>query len=146
MAENAEKLQLVKGRRYTPNSFGPSSWWRFDQDRRRRYLSILPDPPDERQLLALRMLIENEWDALVAAHNAEIATSGRDRYYAQRLAVDCRKQALLWTRELVAAIAAANKSEPTAPQPSLDVFLADIAARHAQSGDTEPSEDEDDAA
>lgn len=145
MAINAEKPHSTKVGRYRPVCFGPSSWWRFSQDRRRRYLSSLPAPPDERQALAIEQLIEAEWLARRAEHDAENAASNRDRYYARRLGADMRKQTLLWLRELNAATAGRRAlSEPTAPpQPDLHDFLNSIAARRSEQA---AGEDEEDAA
>lgn len=139
MAGNAEKPHSAKVGRYRPVCFGPSSWWRFSQDRRRRYLKLLPDVPDERQLLAVNMLIECEWGMRRAEADAANAANDRYRYNALRLSADLKKQVLLWHRELNAAIAASAKTEPTAPPaPSLTDVLSEIANRRQAEPEAEP--------
>ena len=123
--------------RYTPSTINPTSRWRFFRERHAEMIRrIGGGPPDERQALAIRMLIESEWDMRRAQHDADTATKSGDRYNALRLAADARKQVLLWDRALTAAT---PKPEPaSAPQPTFDQVLADIARRRSEpDGDEE---------
>ncbi len=116
--------------RYMPARISAHSRWRFQRDRRAALLRrIGGGPPNERQALAISMLIDCEWAAFVAEHDTNIAPSAKLRILALRLASDARKQVLLWHRELTAA----SKVTPPAPEPapSLEQVLADIASRRS---------------
>jgi hypothetical protein len=114
--------------RYMPARISPHSRWRFQRDRRAALLRrIGGGPPDERQALAISMLIDAEWALTVAQHDAEAASDARTRIEAMRLGSDARKQVLLWDRALVSAT-----PTPQAPQPAnpMDRLRDHLAQRH----------------
>ena len=116
--------------RYMPARISPHSRWRFQRDRRAGLLRrIGGGPPDERQALAISMLIDAEWALTVASHDAEAAPDVRTRTEAMRLAADARKQVLLWDRALVSAT-----PTPQVPQPAdpLTKLRDHLASRHGQ--------------
>jgi hypothetical protein len=52
--------------RWTPRVFSKTAWYRFSRDRRRRYVSRIPDTPTDAQAALIQSLIRLEWSALKA--------------------------------------------------------------------------------
>jgi hypothetical protein len=113
--------------RYMPARISPHSRWRFQRDRRAALLRRIGGKPDERQALAISMLIDAEWALTVAQHDAEAAPDARTRIEAMRLAADARKQVLLWDRALVSATP--TPQAPQAPDP-MTRLAEHFAQRH----------------
>jgi len=118
--------------RYTPKRVNDHSRWRFFRARRAELLQrIAGSPNDERQMLAIEMLIKSQWVLFVAERDAAEASNARARAEALRIANDARKQVLLWHRELTAATPRPTPAAGPQP-PSLSDVLADIARRRAE--------------
>ena len=114
--------------RYTPKRINDHSRWRFFRARREELVQRIGGSPNERQALAIEMLVKSQWVLFVAERDAAVAPDARLRGEALRITNDARKQVLLWHRELTAA------TPPPAlpPAPSFEQVLAGIAARRAQ--------------
>lgn len=111
--------------RYVPRQINENTRWRFTRARRAELLLRIGAEPNERQRLAIEQLVRSQWSLFVAERDFDAAPNAKARAEAMRIANDCRKQVLLWHRELTAAT-----PPPTpAPEPTLADVLADIAAR-----------------
>jgi hypothetical protein len=126
-----------------PNKTSDNSRWRFFREREAELLNRIGGAaPDERQALAMRMIIESEWDMRAAQIDADNATNSKYRYNSLKLAADMRKAVLLWNRELNVATACRSAAAAGEPQqPNLADVLADIARRRSEPED-EDGDDE----
>jgi hypothetical protein len=114
--------------RYTPKRVNEHSRWRFFRARRAEAIQrVSGSAPNERQALAIEMLVKSQWHLFVAERAAADATDTRARAEALRIANDSRKQVLLWHRELTAA---SPLPAPPGP-PDITDILAEIASRRA---------------
>jgi hypothetical protein len=105
--------------RMMPRGFTRTCWWRFSQDRRRRYLALLPGPPSDVQAARIDSLVRLEWSALKA--EAEGGLTGlrearEHRRLYEKLLADFEKSL-------------AKPPQPAERPPSLAGHLGRVAAR-----------------
>ena len=133
MLEPHESAQ-IKGRRrqldrYSPVVFTIHAERRFDRDRRATLIRRCGGRLNERQALAIEMMIRSEWSELKNTALAKTAETRAARLEHEKLASACRRELLLWDRILTSIIKAEFSANPPPPVDPHDV-LKDLHQRY----------------